>query len=318
MKMNNNRTPDVMKRKYLSSLAMGLGLLLMFSCKQPNTQIDTTIEVPVGVIEVSTSTIEEFVSTTGSVYPLKQVTLSSEITGEYRLQQNPATGKRYALGDEIKLGAVIIKLEDEEYVNNLRVRSKEVDMEISKLEYEKQQALYEKGGATLRDLKNAEITQINTAYEMESSRISLDKMTLKAPFSGTVVSGDLSRAIGAPLERGQLLFELVPSDGYRISLQVDEHDVAALEPGQEGSLRLAGLPDAAIPFTVSRIVPVAAAEQGGNHFRVEAELENVPLGLRPGMQGVAKVNVRRESYLWVWTHNLIQRLRLWAWSIGLS
>jgi RND family efflux transporter MFP subunit len=165
---------------------MGLGLLLMFSCKQPNTQIDTTIEVPVGVIEVSTSTIEEFVSTTGSVYPLKQVTLSSEITGEYRLQQNPATGKRYALGDEIKLGAVIIKLEDEEYVNNLRVRSKEVDMEISKLEYEKQQALYEKGGATLRDLKNAEITQINTAYEMESSRISLDKMTLKAPFSGVI------------------------------------------------------------------------------------------------------------------------------------
>lgn len=59
-------------------------------------------------------------------------------------------------------------------------------MEISKLEYEKQQALYEKGGATLRDLKNAEITQINTEYEMESSRISLEKMTLKAPFAGVI------------------------------------------------------------------------------------------------------------------------------------
>ena len=97
------------------------------------------------VVEVSTSTIEEFVSTTGSVYPLKQVILSSEITGEYVLQVNPATGLRYALGDPVREGAVIIKLEDEEYVNNLRIKSKEVDMEISQLEYEKQKALYEKG-----------------------------------------------------------------------------------------------------------------------------------------------------------------------------
>jgi len=188
MKMKKNRTS--MKKIRCIALALALPLLLMYACKQPDTQIDTTIEVPVGVIEVNTSTIEEFVSTTGSVYPLKEVLLSSEITGEYRLLKNPATGKPYALGDQVKEGAVIIKLEDEEYVNNLRVKSKEVDSEISKLEYEKQQALYEKGGATLRDLKNAEITQINTEYDMESSRISLEKMTMKAPFTGIIA--DLS------------------------------------------------------------------------------------------------------------------------------
>jgi RND family efflux transporter MFP subunit len=184
--MKTNRTPEFMKKIRNISYALLLPLLWLSSCKQPDTQIDTTIEVPVGVIEASTSTIEEFVSTTGSVYPLKQVTLISEVSGEYKLQRNPATGRTYALGDPVKQGAVIIKLEDEEYVNNLRVKSKEVDMEISKLEYEKQQALYEKGGATLRDLKNAEITQINTEYEMESSRISLAKMTLKAPFTGVI------------------------------------------------------------------------------------------------------------------------------------
>ncbi|MEN8201342.1 MAG: efflux RND transporter periplasmic adaptor subunit [Bacteroidota bacterium] len=175
-----------MKKIRFTAFALVLPLLWLSSCKQPDTQIDTTIEVPVGVIEVSTSTIEEFVSTTGSVYPLKEVTLSSEITGEYVLRLNPATGKPYALGDRVKEGTVIIKLEDDEYVNSLRVKSKEVDMEISQLEYEKQQALYEKGGATLRDLKNAEITRINTEYDMESSRISLEKMTLRAPFGGVI------------------------------------------------------------------------------------------------------------------------------------
>ena len=86
----------------------------------------------------------------------------------------------------MKAGATIIKLEDEEYVNGLRIKSKEVDLEISKLEYEKQQALYEKGGVTLRDLKNAEITLINTEYDTESSRINLAKMSLKAPFTGVI------------------------------------------------------------------------------------------------------------------------------------
>lgn len=162
--------------------------LLVTSCRQPDMEVSTTVEVPVGVIEASTSSIEEFVSTTGSVYPSKEVTLSSEVTGEYRLQINPATGKRYALGDRVKAGTILIKLEDEEYVNDLRVKSKELDKEISELEFEKQQALYEKGGVTLRDLKNAEITKINTEYDMESSRINLAKMSLVAPFSGVISS----------------------------------------------------------------------------------------------------------------------------------
>ena len=167
-------------------IALLTPLLLVSSCKQPDMEVDTTIEVPVGVIEVTTSTIEEFVSTTGSVYPLKEVTLSSEITGEYKLQVNPSTGKAYGLGDRVRNGATVIKLEDEEYVNSLRAKSAEVDLEISKLEHEKQQSLYEKGGATLRDLKNAEITLINTEYDIESNRINLAKMTLRAPFSGVI------------------------------------------------------------------------------------------------------------------------------------
>jgi RND family efflux transporter MFP subunit len=175
-----------MKQIRTTAFILAAAALLLNSCRQPDMEVSTTVEVPVDVIEASTSSIEEFVSTTGTVYSLKEVTLSSEIAGEYRLQLNPATGKPYALGDYVKKGAVLIKLEDEEYVNELRVRSKEVDKEISQLEYEKQQALYDKGGATLRDLKNAEITLINTEYDMESSRINLAKMSLIAPFSGVI------------------------------------------------------------------------------------------------------------------------------------
>ncbi len=186
MKMKTNRYPEPMKQLRFALWSLVIPALLVSSCKQPDMEVTTTVEVPVGVIEATTSAIEEFISTTGSVYPLKEVTLTSEITGEYRLRVNPATGKPYALGDRVKSSVTIISLEDKEFVNDLRIKSKEVDKEISKLEYEKQQSLYEKGGATLRELKNAEITLINTEYDMESSRLNLAKMSLVAPFSGVI------------------------------------------------------------------------------------------------------------------------------------
>jgi len=173
------------KLKYFLTILL-LGLIVNPACRQPDLNVETTIEVPVGVIEVGISSIEEFINTTGTVYPVKEASLNSEMAGDYRLQNNPATGKPYALGDEVREGSVIIKLEDEEYYNNLRIKSKEVDFEISKQEHEKQISLYDKGGSTLRELKNAEIALINAEYEIESSRINLAKMTVRVPFSGVI------------------------------------------------------------------------------------------------------------------------------------
>jgi multidrug efflux pump subunit AcrA (membrane-fusion protein) len=97
---------------------------------------------------------------------------------------------------------------------------------------------------------------------------------------------------------------------------VDEHDMADLKPGQTGTLRLAGFPDLPLPLTIDRIVPVAVADAGGNYFRVEAAVVDPPNELRPGMEGVAKVVVGRGSLLWIWTHEVLGRLRLWAWNLG--
>ena len=175
-----------MKKTRLLFTILIAALVTVNSCKQPDLNVETSIEVPVGVIEVDTSSLEEFINTTGTVYPIKEVSLESEMAGKYRLQNNPATGRPYILGDKVKAGAVIIKLEDEEYFNTLRIRSKEVDLEISRQEFDKQKSLYEKGGATLRELKNAEIGFINSEYDIESSQINMAKMSVKAPFSGVI------------------------------------------------------------------------------------------------------------------------------------
>jgi len=213
-------------------------------------------------------------------------------------------------GDQVEEGQVLAVLDD----RDLLLEHEKWSSERDKHSKEYQQALAVRDRAKV-SMMSARIAQAEAQLRLVDEQ--LQRTKLRAPFAGVLVSGDLSRALGAPVERGQLLFEIVPSKGYHVTLEVDEHDVAALEAGQQASLRLTGMPDETIPLRISRIFPVASADAGSNHFRVEGELETTPDGLRPGMQGVAKVVVGRASLLTVWTASLLDRLRLWVWSLGI-
>ncbi|MCK7528844.1 MAG: biotin/lipoyl-binding protein [Ignavibacteriales bacterium] len=46
------------------------------------------------------------------------------------LATNPSTGRKYSLGDYVKQGDVIIRLEDREYENNIKIKSLELQLEI--------------------------------------------------------------------------------------------------------------------------------------------------------------------------------------------
>ena len=56
--------------------------------------------------------------------------------------------------------------------------------------------------------------------------------------------------------------------------------------------------------------------EGRNVFRVEADLgSNAELRLRPGMEGVAKVEIDERHLAWIWSRRLVEWLSLksWAW-----
>ncbi len=147
----------------------------------------------------------------------------------------------------------------------------------------------------------------------------LGRAQITAPFEGLVVSGDLHQSLGASVKRGQTLFEISPLNAFRVVLEVDETDIDSVATGQKGALQLSSIPGEVFPFTVSQLTPIVASREGRSYFRVEALLERAPEGaagrLRPGMEGVAKIEAGRRKLIWIGTHKMLDwaRLTLWSW-----
>jgi hypothetical protein len=112
-----------------------------------------------------------------------------------------------------------------------------------------------------------------------------------------------------------VLLTVAPADQFRLIVEVDERDVAAVQPGQKGHVALGAL-DRSLAFRVRTVTPVAVARDGRNFFEVIGELEGSAPMLRPGLQGVAKIDAGSHTLGWVWTHRLTDWLRLSLWSLG--
>ena len=112
---------------------------------------------------------------------------------------------------------------------------------------------------------------------------------------------------------------LAPNESFRLIVEVDETDIAAIRPGQKGQLALAARPETPLSFTTRRIVPVATAADGRNYFEVEASPDQTQTqtNLRPGLSGVARIEVGERSLGWLLFHRAVAWLRLALWTVAL-
>ena len=216
-------------------------------------------------------------------------------------------GERRA-GESVQAGELLAALDD----RDLKLEQVRLSTESAQYQRERRQAVADHDRARARIL-TAQIQQAQAQLALIEEQLARTRVS--APFDGVLVSGDLTQSLGAPVQQGDLLFELVPTGQYRLELQVAERDIDDIAVGQTGTLVLAALPETPIGFTLSLITPVTAVTEGRNTFAVEATLHEVPERLRPGMEGVGKVEIGERRLVWIWTRGFLHwaRLKLWAW-----
>ncbi|MFN4171156.1 MAG: HlyD family efflux transporter periplasmic adaptor subunit [Pseudorhodobacter sp.] len=249
----------------------------------------------------------------GTVQTGMRITAEAELRGDMqRVAVAPFDGFIAAAavraGDTVRAGDVLAVLDD----TDLRLDLLRWESERARLEQEKSTALAAGDRARIAAL-DAQIARVAADAELARSR--LDRVRIRAPFDGLVISGDLSQRLGAPVRQGDDLFQVASGQDLRLDLRVGEYDIGLVEAGATGRLALSGISGAEIAFEVTRIAELASAGAGGTVFRAEARLIDPPPGLRPGLDGVAKVDAGRAPLFHALFRPVTTRLRilLWKW-----
>lgn len=250
------------------------------SCNNQPQSETTDLAIPISIENVKLQSIQQFINTTGTAKATFETVLNSEIAGEYKLLTNPATGKAFKLGDRVKQGQVIVRFEDEEYINGIALESKKLNLEISSQEYEKQKSLFEKGGVTERELRNSEVSSINAKYDFESAEIRMAKMQIVAPFSGVIVELPYYTP-GTRVSTNQHMVSLMAYDKMYMEINLPEKSISEIKLGQEVLITNYTIVEDTIKGIVTELSPMISTET--RTFGGKLLINNPNLKLRPGM-----------------------------------
>jgi RND family efflux transporter MFP subunit len=167
---------------------------------------------------------------------------------------------------------------------------------------------------SLADMRIAQARVDQASARYDQVRYQLDQSVIRAPFSGVVVEGDLRQDIGLPVRQGETLFKLARIHSLYARLEVSERDIRQVQTARTGEIALTAQPQQAFRVVVTRIEPDAVSKQTGNVFIVDCAFpDGLAAWWRPGMTGVARLEVGPRRLLWVLTHRTADFLRLRLW-----
>ena len=243
-----------------------------FSCHGP---ADNTTEEAVNRIRVRTADYEkqDFELTerfSGEVKPQKQVNLSFNIPGKIdRLY--------FDEGDNVKKGQLLAQLEQQDYKT---VRDQSLaHWEKAKRDLERSQRLWKEDSIQEQIVQDAETAFKASLAVLEAADLNLEHCLMLAPFSGHVAFrfGE-EREMAAP---GQVVFTLMDLSSVLVEMGVPERSVGRLREGQKANLVIQSLQEEPIEGRVSHVA--VSAFPDSRLFKVEIEISNPKLNLKPGM-----------------------------------
>lgn len=244
-----------------------------------------------------------------------QVTATARLEGAVqRVMSAPQDGflreAHVHAGDVVKAGQVLAEMSDDDLQSALRARNAEAAQHENA--FAEAFARGDRAQASMAQSKLSEARAQITLIEQQIARL---KIT--SPFDGVVIAGDLRQQLGAPVKRGDNLLTLAPGLDWRVVIEVDESDIAALSKGQMARLRLAAIPDQTIGLVLNRVTPVAKTTPNGVRYEIEAMPTGAGAGargLRPGLQGVARIDMPPRPLLWRAADRTWQWVRMQAWT----
>lgn len=206
----------------------------------------------------------------------------------------------------VKQGQLLAQMDTTE----LRLQAAEAEARLVQAEKAMSQAMKE---SKISEAKKSEAQADAARAQLDLLLSRIERSRIVAPIDGTLISGDLRDKVGAAVKLGDELFQIAPLGGLLAVAKVDERDIARIEVGKRGQIATRANPTLRFDLMVETIVPLGVAAEGKTVFEVRTALEKPAGWMRPGMEGVIRLDAGKHSLLYIGTRRVIETVRLWVW-----
>ncbi|ESZ01584.1 efflux RND transporter periplasmic adaptor subunit [Mesorhizobium australicum] len=288
-------------------LAAGLGLYLWYAGTPTRTDYTT---VPAAKADLTVQ-----VSATGTLQPLTQVDISSQLSGIIRSvavneNQQVKKGDVLAALDTAKLQVQIERAEASAKGAAANVEDARVTLAENESALVRAAALTKRGMATDQSLEAAtaardrskaalESAEANLAIanaDFKSQQTDLANSTIYAPIDGIVLtrSVDPGQTVASSLQAPVLFIIAADLRNMELVAAVDEADIGAVKSGQHARFTVDAFPERPFDAEIRDISYASVTTDGVVTYNARLEVDNNELLLRPGMTATVSV-VTREA-----------------------
>jgi HlyD family secretion protein len=304
-------------------IVLALAAFVALRKKEPAVSVQTE--------KVTHHNITELVVANGKIYPVVQVHISPEVSGEIIVLAVKE-------GQRVKKGELLLKILPDVYLaavnqakagyqSSLAGKTQAVaNLEKAEADYTRNKELFDRkllsesdfiGFKVARDVAQAQVEsaddQVNVAKAaVDSAQDSLDKTTIVSPLDGTIsqLNSQLGeRVLGTVQNAGTDIMTISDLNEMEARVDIGEMDVVLIQPGQKADLEVDSFKDKKFTGVVTSIantseglssttaassVASSSTSQQATQFQVRIRVNESEF-FRPGMSVSAEIETRSRT-----------------------
>lgn len=255
------------------------------------------------------------ITATGTLQPLTQVDISSELSGVVRSvevieNQQVKRGDVLARLDTLRVTAQVERAQASVKAAAARVTDARVTLDETQGALGRAQSLSNRGMVAAQALETATAARDRASAAMDTAEANLaiaeaelklqqadiEKSTIYAPIDGIVLtrSVDPGQTVASSLQAPVLFVIAADLKSMELQAAIDEADIGSVEKGQKASFTVDAFPGRTFDATIQDIAYASVTTENVVTYQARLTVDNADLLLRPGMTATVAV-VTREA-----------------------
>lgn len=226
--------------------------------------------VTISATEARVDSWQQVIDAVGSLKAVNGIEVTTEAAGIVKSIE-------FDSGDRVKKGAILLRLDADTDVADLRTL--EAQAKLAQTDLERIRQLYELDSISKSELDRVESESAQTIARVQAQRARIGQKVIRAPFSGEL--GIRKVDLGQYISPGTPIVSLQALDPLYVDFSLPEQQINRVQPGQKISIAVDMYQGEVFAGEIQAID--SQIEQATRNFQVRAQVANETGLLRPGV-----------------------------------